>query len=69
MCSTGARDDFVVSFEGDVVKPKKILSLDKPTAIAFDKAGNLYVAVFGSAKEGDSPDSSPGTLQMIAAGL
>ena len=35
---------------------KKLLDLDKPTAIAFDKDGNAYIAVFGTAKEGsDQP--------------
>ena len=35
---------------------KKLLSLDKPTGIAFDADGNAYVAVFGTAAEGsDKP--------------
>lgn len=37
-------------------KTKKLLSLDKPTGIAFDGEGNAYVAVFGTAAEGsDKP--------------
>jgi hypothetical protein len=34
------------------VKSVKITALDKPTAMAFDKEGNLYVTVFGAAPEG-----------------
>jgi hypothetical protein len=35
---------------------KKLLSLDKPTAIVFDADGNAFIAVFGTAKEGsDAP--------------
>lgn len=37
-------------------KTKKLLSLDKPTGIAFDADGNAYIAVFGTAAEGsDKP--------------
>lgn len=37
-------------------KTKKLLSLDKPTGVAFDADGNAYVAVFGTAAEGsDKP--------------
>ncbi|MBI1314974.1 hypothetical protein GC176_27085 [bacterium] len=37
-------------------KSKKILSLDKPTGIAFDEDGTAYIAVFGTAPEGsDAP--------------
>ena len=33
-----------------------LLSLDKPTGVAFDADGNAYVAVFGTAAEGsDKP--------------
>ena len=63
---------FELVIEGEEVKPVKKLSLDKPTAIAFDKEGKLYITVFGSAKEGEDPKKqSPGTLQVIdaAAGL
>ncbi len=34
------------------VKAVKIMSLDKPTAMAFGKDGALYVTVFGTAAEG-----------------
>jgi DNA-binding beta-propeller fold protein YncE len=36
---------------------KKILSLDKPTAMAFGADGALYVTVFGTPKEGDTTPS------------
>lgn len=38
---------FELVIEGEEVKPKKILSLDRPTALAFDADGALYVTVFG----------------------
>jgi hypothetical protein len=66
---------FELVIEGEEVKPKKIVSLDKPAAIAFDKDGKLYVTVFGSVKEGEPKDFkdpkyvSPGTLQVIDANL
>lgn len=34
----------------DEVKSTKIAGLDRPTALAFDKKGNLYVTVFGFGK-------------------
>ena len=47
---------FELVIEGEEVKPKKILSLDRPTALAFDKEGGLYVTVFGTGKDtGDKP--------------
>lgn len=58
---------FELVIEGEEVKPKKIMSLDKPTAIAFDKDGNLYLTTFGTAKEGDK--NLPGMLHKIPAGL
>lgn len=54
--------------EGEEVKSEKIMSLDKPTALAFDKEGNLYVTVFGTATEEQKEnDKSPGQLLRIAA--
>lgn len=42
--------------EATEAKTKKLLKLDKPTGIAFDEAGNAYIAVFGTAAEGsDKP--------------
>ena len=49
------------------VKAEKIVSLDKPTAMAFDKDGNLYITEFGTAAEGSK--TAPGRLVKIAAGL
>jgi len=54
-----------LDIEGDTIKPEKILALDKPAGLAFDKEGNLYITVFGSPKEGDPADLSPGTLIVI----
>ena len=72
---------FELVIEGDAVKTKKMMSLDKPTALAFDKEGRLYLTTFGTAKpidtakptdtakKGGDSESSPGTLQVIEAGL
>jgi len=58
---------FELVIEGDEVKPKKILSLDRPTALAFDKEGALYLTVFGTGKDtGDKPN---GGLLRLDPGL
>ncbi len=38
---------FELVIEGDAVKTNKIMSLDRPTALAFDSDGALYITVFG----------------------
>jgi hypothetical protein len=48
-------------------KPEKIMSLDKPTALAFGSEGSLYITVFGTAEEGS--DKSPGKLLVVKPGL
>lgn len=58
---------------GDEVKAEKVnlvdkksneaINLDKPTAIAFGKDGELYLTVFGTKAEGS--DKSPGKLYVI----
>jgi len=48
------------------VKAEKLLSLDKPTALAFDKEGGLYITVFGTTAD---PKSPAGQLLKIAPGL
>lgn len=58
---------FELVIEGDEVKPKKILSLDRPTALAFDKDGKLYITVFGTNK--DTGDKPTGGLIRLDAGL
>lgn len=58
---------FRLDIEGEEVKPTKIATLDKPTALAFDKDGKLYVATFGTAKEGDTKPT--GELVVFEAGL
>ena len=58
---------FELIFEGEEVKPKKILSLDHPTALGFDKDGGLYITVFGTGKDtGDKPN---GGLIRLEPGL
>lgn len=49
------------------VKPVKVLSLDKPTAMAFAEDGTLYVTVIGTAEEGK--DEKPGKLIKIKGDL
>ena len=57
---------FRLDVNGDQVKAEKVLSLDKPTGIAFGKDGALYIATFGTAKEGKG---APGSLLRVKAGL
>ncbi|MBW3539414.1 MAG: hypothetical protein KY476_04020 [Planctomycetes bacterium] len=58
---------FRLDIEGEGEEQKvtatKILALDKPTALAFDKEGKLYVTIIGTAEEGS--DKSPGQLILI----
>ncbi len=57
---------FEITVDGDTVKTTRIATLNKPTALAFDKDGNLYVTVFGAgAEEGQKV----GQLVMFKAGL
>jgi glucose/arabinose dehydrogenase len=58
-----------VKQDGDAMKvtAEKILSLDKPSALAFSPDGTLYVTVFGTAKEGAS--KKPGKLLKIEGDL
>ena len=58
---------FELVIEGDEVKPKKILSLDRPTALAFDKEGALYLTVFGTGK--DTGEKPSGGLIRLEPGL
>ena len=58
---------FRLDINGDEVKAVKIASLDKPTALAFDKSGALYVAVFGTVAEGS--DKPAGALLKFDVGL
>ncbi|HEX6984372.1 MAG TPA: hypothetical protein VF170_03295 [Planctomycetaceae bacterium] len=64
---------FEVTIEGDKTTTKRVLPLDKPTALAFDKDGKLYVTVVGTAdpnaKTKDGEPLSPGKLLVIDAGL
>lgn len=49
---------FELVIEGDEVKPKKIVSLDRPTALAFDADGALYITVFGLGELYKAPEGS-----------
>jgi hypothetical protein len=54
----GALYEFTIEVEE--CKPRKVAALDKPTAMAFDKDGNLFVTIFGTAEEGAK--TKPGKL-------
>ncbi len=58
---------FRLDISGDEVTATKIASLDKPTALAFDKSGVLYVAVFGTVAEGS--EKPAGSLVKFESGL
>jgi DNA-binding beta-propeller fold protein YncE len=58
---------FRLDIEGEEVKAEKITSLDKPTGLAFDKDGKLYICIFGTAAEGSK--DLPGAVVSIDAGL
>lgn len=58
---------FELITDGKEVTVKKVMSLDKPTALAFDKRGRLYITVFGSTEEGS--EENAGQLLIVPAGL
>ena len=58
---------FRLDINGDEVKAEKIVSLDKPTSLAFDKEGRLYITQFGTQAKGATKPA--GTLGRIDAGL
>ena len=59
---------FELTIKDDAVETRKVASLDKPTAIAFDARGNAYITVIGTAEEG--ADRKPGqVIRIRAAGL
>lgn len=47
------------------VTTKKLFDLDKPTALAFDENGNLYISTFGTAEEGAK--QKPGKVFRVNA--
>jgi hypothetical protein len=57
------RLDVTKSGNSATCKAVKIVSLDKPTALAFGVDGVLYVTEFGTAKEGER--TKPGRLVKI----
>lgn len=57
-----------LDIEGETVTPVKIVDLDKPTGLAFDKEGKLYITVFGTKPEGEEK-LSPGQLLSISGDL
>jgi hypothetical protein len=62
--SEGALYELIV--KGDAVETRKVTSLDKPTAIAFDQRGNAYITVIGTPAEGSN--EKPGQVIRIGNG-
>ncbi|GAB4154814.1 MAG: hypothetical protein Tsb009_31500 [Planctomycetaceae bacterium] len=60
---------YELTIKGDKVEKKKILSLDKPSGIAFSPDGKLYITQFGTKDAKDKSDTSPGGLYVIESGL
>jgi DNA-binding beta-propeller fold protein YncE len=56
---------FELTVSGDKCTAKKLYELDKPTALAFDDDGNLYITVFGTAEEGAK--QKPGKVLRVTA--
>ncbi len=54
---------YELTIEGDECKARKIMALDKPTAIAFDKNGHAYITCIGTAEEGS--DRKPGFVIRV----
>ena len=72
MAACGSFSRWAYQYTG-IPTTKKIVGLDKPAGIAFDKDGKLYVTVLGTldekAKTKDGEQLSPGKLLVIDAGL
>lgn len=62
---------FELAIDGDNVKATRVVPLDKPTALAFDRDGHLYVTILGTNKSGGdkSKPTDPGTLLYFVPGL
>ncbi|MAT15329.1 MAG: hypothetical protein CMJ46_08680 [Planctomyces sp.] len=58
---------FELAVDGETVNATKIMSLDKPTSLAFDKEGQLYLTQFGS--EVPEGAESAGSLIRVEPGL
>jgi len=58
---------FALAIDGETVKTTKIAPLDKPTALAFDAAGHLYVSILGPSEKVRNTD--PGALVYFKPGL
>ncbi len=54
---------YKLTVSGDECRATKLFGLDKPTALAADSDGNVYVTVFGTAEQGSSV--KPGLLLRI----
>ena len=59
--SQGALYELTIS--GDECTTLKLFDLDKPTALTFDKEGNLYLTIFGTAAE--DAQQKPGKLLRV----
>jgi DNA-binding beta-propeller fold protein YncE len=57
---------FELTIKDDKVETRKVASLDKPTAIAFDQRGNAYITVLGTKAEGS--EDKPGQVIRIGNG-
>jgi DNA-binding beta-propeller fold protein YncE len=63
---------FELAIDGANVKATRVLKLDKPTALSFDRQGRLYVTQFGTPKPGAAKNkqaTDPGSLIVIRPGL
>jgi DNA-binding beta-propeller fold protein YncE len=60
---------FELTVDGDKMKARRIVALEKPSALAFDAAGHLYVAVFDYSLEPGPRGPDPGALLYIKPGL
>jgi DNA-binding beta-propeller fold protein YncE len=58
---------FALAIDGETVKTTKIAPLDKPTALAFDAGGHLYVSILGPSEKVRGTD--PGALVYFKPGL
>jgi DNA-binding beta-propeller fold protein YncE len=62
---------FELTVDGDKMKATRIAPLDRPSALAFDPAGHLYITVFDAHLEGGQKAraTDPGAIMYMTPGL
>jgi DNA-binding beta-propeller fold protein YncE len=66
--NSGAGGLFELEISGDTAKTTRIVALERPSALAFDQEGRLYVTTFGSKPANQPKAPDPGQLLYLRPG-